>query len=103
MAAKLPDVFKEEADDLMDDLKHVKKITEKMNEHMDEFKAKGKECHEKKKLRPKDAYFEVFGPIYYSKKVRRKWEKYMRKKCWRKHRKWFRPHDYPTTYMKADK
>ena len=70
---------------------------------MDEFKEKGKECHEKQKLRPKDAYFEVFGPIYYSMKVRIKWERYMRKKLWRKHRKIFRPLDYPKTYMKVGK
>lgn len=67
---KLPDVVKEEVDDLKDDLKLLQKYTKTLVDEQDALMAKAKLVVDKKLKAnlPLESYLIAYGPIKYSKK-----------------------------------
>lgn len=97
---ELKEIVEDEVGDLKDDLRMVYKYAKVYAEELPKMKEKAKEVASKcKKCLPVEAYAAAFGPIWYSKKARKKWEKYMKKKYWW-YRRSYNPKNYPLTHQK---
>lgn len=101
MISKIPQLVEDAINNLKSDITHLVKHAMKLNTELPDLIAKGKACRAAHLSRPETCYEKVFGPIKYSAKARKQWEKYMHKKAKKGEFPFdFNPNEYPKTQQK---